>query len=130
MNPTFSPKEKIIRGICYGQAGDTEMYKYKWRGRHIDTLEFIAYQKRPNGEKLGNSLFFEAENQKLIRTFSRSLIKSQRNTLGLSGTIGLLAKFKLIHSTNTAQHKTILLYNVYLANTSYAILNILNYCEN
>ena len=26
INPTFSPKEKIIRGICYGHPGETEMY--------------------------------------------------------------------------------------------------------
>ncbi|MBK8367189.1 MAG: hypothetical protein IPL10_07155 [Bacteroidetes bacterium] len=30
INPTFSPKEKVIRGICYGHPGETEMYKYKW----------------------------------------------------------------------------------------------------
>jgi hypothetical protein len=37
INPTFSPQEKIIRGICYGHPGDTEMYKYKWNGEKIDT---------------------------------------------------------------------------------------------
>ena len=32
INPTFSPKEKIIRGVCYGHPSETEMYKYKWNG--------------------------------------------------------------------------------------------------
>jgi len=27
INPTFSPTEKIIRGVCYGYPGETEMYK-------------------------------------------------------------------------------------------------------
>jgi hypothetical protein len=41
MNPTFSPAEKIIRGIGYGQPGDVELYKYKWNGLKVDTVEFI-----------------------------------------------------------------------------------------
>jgi len=44
INPTFSPKEKIIRGICYGQPGETEMYKYKWNGEKVDTLEYVYYE--------------------------------------------------------------------------------------
>lgn len=75
MNPTFSPKEKIIRGICYGQAGDTEMYKYKWRGRQIDTLEFIAYQKRPNGERTGKFLILRSRksetNQNILKVINK-----------------------------------------------------------
>ena len=53
INPTFSPREKTIRGICYGQPGDTEMYKYKWREETIDTLEFVSYEKNKKGEKTG-----------------------------------------------------------------------------
>ncbi|MCK5857412.1 MAG: hypothetical protein KAG64_07975 [Bacteroidales bacterium] len=34
INPTFSPKEKVIRGVCYGHPGETELYKYKWN-RHF-----------------------------------------------------------------------------------------------
>jgi hypothetical protein len=41
INPTFAPSEKIIRGIGYGQPGDVELYKYKWNGLKIDTVEFI-----------------------------------------------------------------------------------------
>ncbi len=53
INPTFSPKDKIIRGVCYGQPGDTEMYKYKWNGETIDTLEYISFEKNDKGEKTG-----------------------------------------------------------------------------
>lgn len=41
MNPTFSPSEKTIRGIGYGQPGDVELYKYKWNKLKVDTVEFI-----------------------------------------------------------------------------------------
>ncbi|MGC3946473.1 MAG: hypothetical protein QM762_18445 [Chryseolinea sp.] len=41
INPTFSPKEKIIRGIGYGHPGEVELYKYKWNNLEIDTVEFI-----------------------------------------------------------------------------------------
>lgn len=53
INPTFSPKEKIIRGICYGHPGETEMYKYKWSGEKVDTLEYVSYQKNDKGVKTG-----------------------------------------------------------------------------
>ncbi|MEO7314707.1 MAG: hypothetical protein ABIW47_05955 [Ginsengibacter sp.] len=53
INPTFSPKEKIIRGICYRHPGETEMYKYKWNRESIDTLEYISYEKNEQGEKTG-----------------------------------------------------------------------------
>jgi hypothetical protein len=53
INPTFSPKEKIIRGICYGQPGETEMYKYKWNGEKVDTLEYVSYQRNHKGIKTG-----------------------------------------------------------------------------
>lgn len=53
INPTFSSKEKIIRGICYGQPGETEMYKYKWNGEKIDTLEYVSYQTNEKGVKTG-----------------------------------------------------------------------------
>ena len=40
-NPTFSPLEKIIRGVDYGQLGDVALYKYKWNGLKLDTIEYI-----------------------------------------------------------------------------------------
>jgi len=56
INPTFSPGEKIIRGICYGHPGETEMYKYKWNGEQIDTVEYVSYEERDNGVKTGKVL--------------------------------------------------------------------------
>ncbi|GEM_PF-391838 len=53
INPTFSPKERIIRGVCYGHPGETEMYKYKWSGEKIDTLEYVSYETNDQGLKTG-----------------------------------------------------------------------------
>lgn len=53
INPTFSPKERIIRGVCYGHPGETEMYKYKWNSEKVDTLEYVSYQKNDKGVKTG-----------------------------------------------------------------------------
>ncbi|WP_207532971.1 hypothetical protein [Desertivirga arenae] len=41
INPTFFPKEGIIRGVGYGHPGEVELYKCKWRGLKVDTIEFI-----------------------------------------------------------------------------------------
>ena len=53
INPTFSPKERIIRGVCYGHPGENEMYKYKWNKETVDTLEYISYEKNKKGVKTG-----------------------------------------------------------------------------
>lgn len=53
INPTFSPVEGVIRGVRYGHPGDTEMYKYKWVGETVDTMEFIYFQKDENRENTG-----------------------------------------------------------------------------
>lgn len=42
MNPTFSAAEKIIRGVDYGHPGQTGLYKYRWDGFKLDTIEFIS----------------------------------------------------------------------------------------
>lgn len=41
INPTFSAKEKLIRGVEYGHPGEVGLYKYKWNGLQVDTIEFI-----------------------------------------------------------------------------------------
>lgn len=53
INPTFSPQEQIIRGVCYGHPGETEMYKFKWNKEAVDTVEYIYYEKNNKGEKTG-----------------------------------------------------------------------------
>lgn len=56
INPTFSPKEKIVRGVCYGHPGETEMYKFQWNRENVDTLEYVSYEKDDKGEKTGKIL--------------------------------------------------------------------------
>lgn len=41
INPTFSAKEKIIRGVEYGHPSEVGLYKYEWNGLKVDTIEFI-----------------------------------------------------------------------------------------
>jgi hypothetical protein len=41
INPTFSPEERIIRGVEYGHPGEVGLYKYMWNGLNVDTIEFI-----------------------------------------------------------------------------------------
>jgi hypothetical protein len=42
INPDFSPKEKVIRGVAYGHPGEVPLYKYKWNGLNVDTIEYIV----------------------------------------------------------------------------------------
>jgi len=62
INPTFSPKEKLIRGVCYGHLGETEMYKYKWNRTKVDTLEYVSYQKDKDGKKTGKIIISDTRN--------------------------------------------------------------------
>lgn len=61
INPTFSPSEKTIRGICYGHPGETEMYKYKWTMGSIDTIEYVSYEIDNEGKKTGKILISNKE---------------------------------------------------------------------
>ena len=61
INPTFSPKENIIRGVCYGHPGETEMYKYKWNGETVDTLEYVYYETDDKGVKTGKVIISDKE---------------------------------------------------------------------
>jgi hypothetical protein len=51
INPTFSPKEHLVRGVCYGHPGETEMYKYKWNKEAVDTVEYVYYEKNDRGKR-------------------------------------------------------------------------------
>lgn len=46
INPHFYPEQKLIRGLCYGH--NAPLYTYKWRGFHVDTIEYIFF---PNEQK-------------------------------------------------------------------------------
>lgn len=61
INPTFSPKEGVVRGVCYGHPGETEMYKYKWNGEAVDTLEYISYEMNDKGTKTGRVILSSDE---------------------------------------------------------------------
>jgi len=52
VNPTFSPTEKVIRGVSYGHPGQTELYKYKWSNFEVDTVEYIYPYQNEKGEYL------------------------------------------------------------------------------
>ncbi len=55
INPTFYPKEKVIRGLTYGW--NPLLYKYKWNGLKIDTLEHIS----PNIADTTRRTFFKTK---------------------------------------------------------------------
>lgn len=78
LNPTFSPKEKLIRGIEYGHPGEVPLYKFKWNGLSIDTLEYI-YRADTLGKKFYRVRHrFDNENpstRKLLNTLPREYRK-------------------------------------------------------
>lgn len=50
INASFFPKEKIIRGLEYGHPGEVPLYKYKWNGLQVDTIEFIYPYLKQKGK--------------------------------------------------------------------------------
>lgn len=74
INPTFSPKEQVIRGVCYGHPGETEMYKYKWNNETVDTLEYIYFEKNAKGKKTGKLIVSNnrpfSDNHKILKRLS------------------------------------------------------------
>lgn len=50
INPTFSPEEKIIRGLEFGKPGKIGLYKYRWNGLTVDTLEFVYPAPNDHGK--------------------------------------------------------------------------------
>jgi hypothetical protein len=70
INPTFSPQEKIIRGVCYGPSGETDIYKEKWNGEKTEIIEFVSYEKDKKGKKTGKIIVTKEnsdENKKVIK---------------------------------------------------------------
>lgn len=71
INPTFSPEEHIIRGVCYGQPGETELYKYRWNNETVDTVEYISYEKNNKEQKTGKLIVSDhrpyGSNYKVLR---------------------------------------------------------------
>ncbi|WP_298509695.1 hypothetical protein [uncultured Kordia sp.] len=91
LNPTFSPKEGVIRGICYGHAGETEMYTYKWNGTAVDTLEFMYFQRNLKGEKTGKIIRSNKRyhsNEKKVEQVLHTVPKEYRNISGYDWFLG------------------------------------------
>ena len=85
INPTFSPKEKVIRGVSYGHPGETEMYKYRWNGEKVDTLEYIYYERNEKSEKTGKVIVSKHEpsiNDEQILKRLNSVPKEYRSIQG------------------------------------------------
>lgn len=72
INPTFSGRERVIRGVCYGHLGETELYKFKWRNYEVDTVEYIAFERTETGERTGkviaSNYYPEHKNYRILRT--------------------------------------------------------------
>jgi len=71
INPTFYPKEHLIRGIGYGWPGHVELYKYRWRGEELDTLEYILPDPATKGKTFLKAKrirdFYDTAKEKEIR---------------------------------------------------------------
>ncbi|MGB1040134.1 MAG: hypothetical protein ACPGVD_04615 [Flavobacteriales bacterium] len=50
INSTFYPKDKKILGMTYGHPGEVSLYKLKWKGVKIDTIEYINIDTSSNRE--------------------------------------------------------------------------------
>ena len=50
INPTFYPKEKIIRSVAYGHPWDTDLYTYIWNGFKVDMVEHISPDRINQGK--------------------------------------------------------------------------------
>lgn len=66
MNPTFFPKEKIIRGIAYGHPGELPLYEMMWDGVLLKPLRYIY----PNWKDTSQYTFLEYKNRDDFPEFS------------------------------------------------------------
>lgn len=53
INPSFFPKEHMVRGVAYGPPGETEMYSFKWIGNKGKNVEYVSFEKDSSGKKTG-----------------------------------------------------------------------------
>jgi len=87
INPTFSSRERVIRGLCYGHPGETELYKFKWNGEKVDTLEYVAFETDDTNVRTGNVILSNQypghKDYKILRTV-KSVPNDYRNIEGYS----------------------------------------------
>ena len=82
INPTFYPKEHLVRGIGYGWPGHVELYKYRWRGEALDTLEYILPDPTTKGKTFlkGRNLYGSTKEKEIHLT---KLPKEYQTVIGL-----------------------------------------------
>jgi len=90
LNPTFSPKEKLIRGFGYGRSGTVDLYKREWKGFDIDTLESISSLRSPlDGKKVSDTLYRFNKKGEIIEKLLE-LPKEYQNINGIEWYLGNL----------------------------------------
>ncbi|MBK8701791.1 MAG: hypothetical protein IPN29_20400 [Saprospiraceae bacterium] len=70
MNPTFYPKEKIIRGVFYGHPGEVGLYEHKWDGILIKAIQEIY----PNFRDSVNYTYLQYVNRDSIDQKPRKIL--------------------------------------------------------
>ncbi|MCS3797390.1 hypothetical protein [Niastella sp. OAS944] len=93
INPTFSGKEKVVRGVAYGHLGETEMYKYKWNGTGLDTLEYISFEKDEKDKRTGKIIRSIVQNNNKEATIKQRLNQvpaEYRHIYGYNWFLGIL----------------------------------------
>lgn len=80
LNPTFSPKEKVVRTVSYGHPGEVSICKYRWNGEKADESDCVSYQKNDKGEKTGK-VVISAPDGKIVRVVG-SVPKEYRKIQG------------------------------------------------
>ncbi len=68
INPTFSADERLIRGVTYGHPGEAGLYKYRWNGLKVDTLEYIYHDTSQVGQfiKTHKPTFFPSAEEGVV----------------------------------------------------------------
>jgi hypothetical protein len=84
LNPTLYPAEKTIRGLTYGHPGEAGLYKFKWNGTQIDTIEYL-YPLDPDKKtflKTNKPNIYPKEDQgKIIHSFPTEYLSLDSVTL-------------------------------------------------
>lgn len=78
VNPTFSQKERMVRGVEYGHPEEIGLYKFKWNLNQVDTIEYIYHNQKVNGEFV-RVTYTGLPNQKSDSTTLKSLPGEYKN---------------------------------------------------
>ena len=67
IHPVFYPRDKIIVGIGYDYAGEAGVYKYKWNGLQVDTLESVFRDSKHKGQFIISSFINGSRSSKIVK---------------------------------------------------------------